>query len=521
METPWEATSSETSKSILSLIIRHGAGFSSLETCIFRQSEPWTVEDLTDIDRWLIGALSSVSPSFRNSLQQYLQSYKCVFGTSKAGETLFEPFEIHHIVPEVAQASGKTRIEFLKILVKWGTKHMLKPFLSAGFVDLEETVANAMFPWLRLSYLGKAAKWGNRDTFEYLLDLGACPILGLNYMSRFPSVIAQGAEDSQEEIKSMAIKMMEKALSDHNGCICGGLDNMDHDMVLALLLRTSHLQQYNRLKPDELIDQCLDSRVDHTSHASDAVYKRYIVVLLALDLPNSLRKLLRQRATHYTARLCPFQPIDVDFEDSSVAVKSHPPLPTVSWISLAAELGKADCLKALLEGYSLLASKSSEQGCTQELDTSTTETYLQFIRILQQCLAKIQAHEDGHYPRQAMELHTWPCQIPKHIIAQSEDQRIAAMLEEFIRKLEGTLSTVNPSSVSGYVSPFNSSTSSRKNRLDKQLNHRQAANPGVTALLFKLFQLRGWEIVLLVVSYIMSATLMVFRFGWSESGSGS
>lgn len=72
------------------------------------------------------------------------------------------------IAPELIQAPQKLRIDFVKVLAKWGTKEMLKFFLSNGLIDLEEHAANAMFPWLRLSYLRKSVKWGNEDAFEYV-----------------------------------------------------------------------------------------------------------------------------------------------------------------------------------------------------------------------------------------------------------------------------------------------------------------------------------------------------------------
>jgi hypothetical protein len=71
----------------------------------------------------------------------------------------------------------------LKIISKWGYRsHDRTRSLKLDLI-FDETAGNSMLPWLRLSYLSKAARWGNPDTFSCLLLQGPAQ-LGLLYISR-------------------------------------------------------------------------------------------------------------------------------------------------------------------------------------------------------------------------------------------------------------------------------------------------------------------------------------------------
>lgn len=115
---------------------------------------------------------------------------------------------MHAPVFEVHNASARDRIEFLKIVSKRGTGDMMSLFLGTA-LDLDESYRNEQTPWLRLSYLSKAVKCGNLDTFQTLLDAGACPTRALIYLSRHPGSLSLC--EKPELRKSMMLALAERA----------------------------------------------------------------------------------------------------------------------------------------------------------------------------------------------------------------------------------------------------------------------------------------------------------------------
>jgi hypothetical protein len=499
-----EIVDRESASTILSLIIRNGAGFSCLETHLFRQSEPWTTENISNIDRWLMGVLASVSPVFRTSLEMYLQSYKCIFSAARRDRRLFKPFELSTIKSEVFHTSNKSRIEFIKILTKWGTSEMLRPFLSGGFIDLDESAANTMFPWLRLSYLSKAVRWGNEDTFEYLLSLGACPIRGLNYMSRFPWIFPQDTEKAQVQIRAMVLKMAEHALSlDINS---DGKMLMNHDSLLALLLRTSDLRRHSPQVTKELIERLIESNVDQILNSSDTVRNTYILSALILNLPDTLRKFLNRTDTNrdrncspgYSVSFCPFDSITSQFEGSSVVIKSCPSLDTFSWISLAINLALPECLQVLLEPL-------------EPLDLLDSSRYLKYINVLKESIVEVEKiQQRRNYPRKSIKLYTWPCQIPERNVEQSEDERIANLLKDWIEKFDKALDTDHLGRLAGVFDHSDYSIGSvGTGTTPKIAKGKQAMVRSFIDTAVQILQLQIWEMILFVVFYLLSVGLIV------------
>ncbi|KAF2465913.1 uncharacterized protein BDR25DRAFT_396019 [Lindgomyces ingoldianus] len=517
-----ERAGTEPASTILSLISRHGAGFGCLEEFIFRQSEPWMTEDLSIIDRWLIGILASVSNSFRNSLESYLQSYKCVFAAQRNNRFCLDAFDLATIVSEVAQAPNKARIELLKIIIKWGTKEMLHPFLSAGFVDLEESAANEMFPWLRLSYLSKAVKWNNKETFEYLLSLGACPIRGLAYMSRFPDSSPQETGNSQEQIRTMALKMVEYALSDDTNHLVNGEVGIDHDLLLALLLRTSNLRRYSQPVTGQLIQRLFNHNSDRIMDCSQSVQTIYILFALVLNLPSTVQHFLDQAATQkakfcstrdWTSThnaFCPFDQVAPTFEGTSVALKCHPPLNTFTWVSLAVELGLPECLQVLLDSWTSSGPKSSTTETSYSNNLFNTERYSEFIYALNQSLLEIEGvQKHQNYPRTASRLYTWPCQIQQRQVEQREDEHIAKILKDTIQKLEKLLNVDSIASIGGSSDNevSNGVKAARPSRTPKTPGSRRALGAGLIVSAASLLQLKVWEIVVLACFYMITLAL--------------
>jgi len=137
--------------------MRHGASFECLRECLFRQPEPWIANELLPIDRWLVGILAYTDAKFRKALQRYINQYQSVFQASQIHQNLKAAYNVNAIVAEVKSASTRDRVEFLKVISKWGTRDMIVPFIRAG-LDLDERSSNRRMPWLRLNYLSKAVR---------------------------------------------------------------------------------------------------------------------------------------------------------------------------------------------------------------------------------------------------------------------------------------------------------------------------------------------------------------------------
>ena len=517
-ERTFEGHGTDLASTILSLISRHGAAFNFLEHQIFSQSEPWTMEDLSTMDRWLIGVLASVSHTFRASLDSYLRSYRCVFTPGRNDYSPLDAFDLAIIVSEVMHAPNKARIEFLKILVKWGTKEMLQPFFDTGLIDLEESAANDMFPWLRLSYLSKAVRWGNNETFEYLLSIGACPIRGLTYLSRFPNAHPQGTENSQNEISAMIVKMAE-----HVNGLVDSEARIDHNLLLALLLRTSSLRTHSQLVTDQLIDQFIIQSYSQIVGSSQGISATYLLIALVLNLPNTLKYFLHQKDTlesHFNSSgdstsisydFSPFDSISPTFDERSVFLKCYPPLNSFSWVSLAVELGLPECLQVLLDSWMPLDADWSTTMTSARSKTLVTEQYTRSMNTLNDLISGIKAgRQQQKDPRAAVKLYTWPCQIPQQYVEQQQEEQNLLILKNTTQELWDHLnfdSSVRVGRVydhrltSDIVAAKRAPTSQRAKRT-KQLVTRLLATTA------QLLRLRAWEIGVLCFSYII--TLIVF-----------
>ena len=157
--------------------------------------------ELSQTDRWLVVVLEHTDAKFRNALQDYLSMYRSGLRASQLLPS------IRATVFEVQNASARDRIEFLKIVSKWGTGDMIAPFLGNALDD--ESYRNERTTWLRLSYLSKAVKCGNLDTFQTLLEAGACPTRALTYLSRHPGSLLPC--EKPELRKSMMLALAERA----------------------------------------------------------------------------------------------------------------------------------------------------------------------------------------------------------------------------------------------------------------------------------------------------------------------
>lgn len=166
------------------------------------------------------------------------------FRASQVHQNLSAIYDLNDIVEEVKSASTRDRIEFLKIISKWGTGDMMVPFIKAG-LDLDEESSNKRTPWLRLSYLSKAIRWGNPDMFPTLLDAGACPTQALIYLSRRADSLPQC--EYPESRKQMILTLVKGAEPRRI--------EEDDEKLFALLLRTDDIRRYSSTAADGLIEK--------------------------------------------------------------------------------------------------------------------------------------------------------------------------------------------------------------------------------------------------------------------------
>ena len=370
--------------------MRHGASFRWLHECLFRQTEPWTVEDLTPIDRWLIGILAHANTEFRQALQRYLDSYRTVFGRPTICNGL-SAFKVDSIVSEAQQASTRDRIEFLKIISKWGTREMMQPFLAAD-LDVNERSSNEHMPWLRLSYLSKAVKAGNFGTFQILLEAGACPTRALIYLSRHPKNLAPC--ESPERREQMIRALAEYAEPRH-------LDGHDEEL-LSLLLRTDDIRTYSARHADALIDNFFLQRAMIFSQERPRLLNTYILIAVVLNLPQMLRHL------HKSGFLINGNQIVGEvLRGERVSIKGDL-VGKYTWLTLAIHLGHASCVKFFLTNDANIMQPDPSGRIPFNMAND-------FVA--------------GEHPRAAMKLYIWPYQPPQRYPSAQDDDAVVAALQ--------------------------------------------------------------------------------------------
>lgn len=99
-------------RSIVSTIVESVLGFEGIHDCLFRQSQPWAVEDSSMSDIWYIGILAHTDSAFRNTLRHYLDCYRSPFSTlerMRSEPILQSTFEITTIVNQIQTATFKKR----------------------------------------------------------------------------------------------------------------------------------------------------------------------------------------------------------------------------------------------------------------------------------------------------------------------------------------------------------------------------------------------------------------------------
>lgn len=363
---------------ILTLIMRHGATFEGLKEVFFRQWEPWTVVELSQTDRWLATIYEHADPKFRNAFKSCLSEYR----TSLEASQILPSVDM--VVSEVQRAPARDRVEFLKIVSKWGTADMILPFIRAG-VDLDEKSSNEQTPWLRLSYLSKAARWKNENTFQTLLDAGTCPAQALIYLSRRP--------DNLPLCRKMILTLAERAKPQNL--------EVSNGELLALLLRTDHVRRYSSSAADALVDRFILRRHFNFSEC-EKLFNSYVLVSVLLDLPAVLQHFYSTEPT-----ICGNKPIRKVSGNQYVSIKSAV-AGKYTWLTFAVHLGSATCVKVFLDN-----------GAHCEEPDPCGQTALQMAK----------NYVSGPHPRATTDIQIWPYQPPQRSVSIEDDRKVLATLQ--------------------------------------------------------------------------------------------
>ena len=370
--------------------MRHGASFECLREYLFRQPEPWMATELLPIDRWLVGILQHVDTSFRKALLDYTNQYRSIFGASRVHQNLSAIYNLNDIVAEVKSASTRDRIEFLKIISKWGTGDMMVPFIKAG-LDLDEESSNNRTPWLRLSYLSKAVRWGNPDMFRTLLDADACPTRALIYLSRHSDYLPRCKYP--ESRKQMMLTLVKRAEPRR---IEG-----DDEKLLALLLRTDDIRRYSSAAADDLIEKFVLQR-HNIRIQSQELLNSYIIATVFLDIPQVLQYFYRNGI-----RVNGDEPIGKVLCGQRVSIKSDV-VGKYTWLTFAVHLGRASIVKLFIEN-----------GADCMISDPCGRTALDLVK----------DYVSKPHPRATTGLYIWPYQPPQRFVSAEDDQKILATLQ--------------------------------------------------------------------------------------------
>lgn len=112
-------------------------GLQSLKNYIGQHIDPLCCSELSDMDRWWMGALLHSEPSLRTFLSNHFASFRSP-GTSPTLESSIpEGLRYNSIVQEVLSAPQVKRDAFVIFLCAFGTDRMLNPFIMKGNKEAE------------------------------------------------------------------------------------------------------------------------------------------------------------------------------------------------------------------------------------------------------------------------------------------------------------------------------------------------------------------------------------------------
>ena len=296
-------------------------GFDAIPYCLDRYSHSWDVENLSLIDKWLIGVLAFTDAGFRKSLNTHLRTFRSEFGTSLQQwlqYTFDKHFGIKVVKSQVIVASKDDRASFLKIVVEKGTFAMLEPFLDLGRQLMEACEGTNL--------LGLAASKGDIAAIDGLIDAGLDGALALPYFLR------ESGSVSQLEFECALSKLLAHAPGIHHTL-------WQFPDPLIQVLESDRVYKIN----PALVKMLLDGGYYNfgSIHGSPKIHpcNSQITVAIENNRPEALALLLEQG-------------IDINSKigDLFACYSGHTQqLKLCSWLTFAVHQGRPQCVKILLE----------------------------------------------------------------------------------------------------------------------------------------------------------------------------
>lgn len=311
---------------LLSTLVGGAPGFDCVWDCLFHQSEPWIVENLTLVDTWIIGILCHTDSAFRFKVRDYLDSFRSPFCTPRrfSGDDAVESsFGIREILNRVKSAPPKYRVSFLKTISLSGTPSMLRPFLDAR-IDVNEGKT-----WN--SYLGNAAANGQVKMFHMLLDAGANTALAL------PQFLRCGEALAAPLFEQLLLTLLENIVPTV-------LSSNDEDPLPGVLSSTKALQSCPQA-PNILFRNGIFREEGLYGQEDVYISQSYMLQAILASRPVLVELLLDQGAEADVR-------IGHLFRLDRTARKNFE---TYTWLTLAVEWGRASCADVLVKHGARLA----------------------------------------------------------------------------------------------------------------------------------------------------------------------
>ena len=321
--------SSRGQRSILSEIVKSNLGFDGIYDCLFRQSEPWVVEDFAMSDVWYIAVLVYTDTAFRKVFRDCLHCYRSPFNTletTTSDHILESTFSIATVVNQVKNASCTERNDFFNTLVVKGTPPMFAPFLNAG-IDLDEG-------GIRDNYLGNACAYGKMSVVDMLLDAGATCARALPKFLKATRFLVT-PDLTISKFDTLYSKLLDNIIPPK--CMMPRTPEF-LDPINAMLGHDLAMETHPDA-PKKLLEHCLFE--PSLMHGSPYIYLDYSYVFNAVvcNRPKVLAWFLDYGA----------KPNDIIGDIFTTGVGSLVCLKHYSWLTMAVELGRTACIEVLLE----------------------------------------------------------------------------------------------------------------------------------------------------------------------------
>jgi ankyrin repeat protein len=163
------AVCSSSGNSAISLLFDTAGKLAYLQSFLWRFIDLIQFQQMSPLDNWIMAAVARSVPEFHCRLIAELEDFHtpAAISSHRSQKPASLPqLDICRQIFEIRNADCQTRKTFVRLLCRKGTAQILEFLLQQG-VDANEAGND------ELSYLGEAARSGNRETFDVLLKAGA------------------------------------------------------------------------------------------------------------------------------------------------------------------------------------------------------------------------------------------------------------------------------------------------------------------------------------------------------------